>query len=575
METLNFTILEAPTITLSPTTLSLEPVAAGSNAGQSVAAITSAPAGATLSLSGAGAAKFALATGELRTAPGQDLVNGQTYNVTVTATANGGTATESFALSVAAAMPTVTLSQYSLATPQPAYGTATTLANITAPVGATLSVVVLSGGSTSGQYQIVSGQLRTSSTSNPAIGTHTLIVRANVSETNYDSPTFTLTLSTPPTVSINPTAAFIYPVAAGSNAGTNVSTITSGPVGATLAVVGANANKFDVSGNQLRAAPGVDIVALDTYVCNVTSTSDGATATSAAFTLTVRTAAGASGVVTLSQNSLSAVRPAFGVFATLANVTAALNSTLTIISVSGAAASAYTVFGTQIRTNSSGAPAVGSHQFRVRSTEPGGATFDSEIYNLTMLAEPTVSISPTTLNLAPLAAGSNSGQNLATITSGPVGTVLALAGANTDKFAISGNQLRTAASVDLVGGTVYTCSVTSTANGSTATSAQFVLGINTAPGPSGQVTLSQNSFTGVRPAAYATQPVLCHVTAAAGATLTVVSVSGAGAGNYTVTGTRVTSNSFNPPVVGTHTFRVRASEGGTPFDSEIFTLVFT
>jgi hypothetical protein len=575
-ETLNFTILAPPTVSLAPATASTPAVAAGGPAGVKVADITRTPVGATLGLTGADAAKFSITTvvGELWTKAGEELVASAAYTANVTATANGGTASAAFTLNINAAFAT-TLSQYSLSRAQPAYGTAAVLATINSPAGSTLTVQIVSGGSTASNYQIVGAELRTNSTNNPSVATHVLFVRATLNSVNYDSPNFTLTLSTPPTVSISPTAAFIYPVAAGSNSGTNVSTITSGPVGATLAVVGANASKFDVSGNQLRAAPGVDIVALDTYVCNVTSTSNGATATSAAFTLTVRTAAGPSGAVTLSQNSLSAIQPTFGNFAHLAHVTAALNSTLTVISVSGAAASAYVVFGTQIRTNSSSAPAVGSHQFRVRATEPGGATFDSEIYNLTMLAAPTVSISPTTLNLAALAAGSNSGQNIATITSGPVGTVLALTGANTDKFAISGNQLRTAAGVDLVGGTVYTCSVTSTANGATATSAQFVLGINTAPGPSGQVTLSQNSFTGVRPAAYATQPVLCHVTAAAGATLTVVSVSGAGSGNYTVTGTRITSNSFNPPVVGTHTFRVRATEGSTPFDSEIFTLVFT
>jgi hypothetical protein len=195
-----------------------------------------------------------------------------------------------------------------------------------------------------------------------------------------------------------------------------------------------------------------------------------------------------------------------------------------------------------------------------------------------MQTAPTVSINPTTLNIAPVAAANNTGQNLSTITSGPAGTVLAVVGADAGKFEIVGAQLRTRSGVDIVALATYVCNVTSTANGATATSLAFTLNVNTAPGPSGQVTLSQNSYTGSPGVFYVSGALMCHVTAAAGSTLSIIVVSGgSSAGNWTISGTRVTTNSSNfPSTANTHTFRIRATEvGGATFDSTLFTANFT
>jgi hypothetical protein len=322
---------------------------------------------------------------------------------------------------------------------------------------------------------------------------------------------------------MSPISALLYPVEAGSNSGANLATINSGPAGTVLAIVGANADKFEISGNQLRSAAGVDLIEEEAYTCNVTSTANGATTTSSAFTLTIRTAAGPSGEVTLSQESLSVLRPTSG-FVVLAHVTAVLNATLAVIRVSGAQASNYAVVGTQIRTGAI-APSAGTHTFFVRATEPGGATFDSPTFTLTMLAPPSVGLAPTSLTLNPLEAASNSGQSVATIFPSPAEATLALAGADADKFEISGTQLRTAAEEDLVAQEIYSCSVVASANGGTASST-FTLFVNAEPGPSGEVTLSASSYSGSPGVFYVSGAFMCHATAAAGSTLSIIVVSG-------------------------------------------------
>jgi trimeric autotransporter adhesin len=583
---------QATTISLSPTSSSITAVSAGSNAGEAVSTIA-ATAGATLALSGTDAAKFALSGNQLRTAPGQDLADGQTYNVTVTATANGHPASANFALSATSGVVlSTTLSQYSYTGARLA-NTALTLATVTSPPGSTLSVINSATSTATTQFAVSGGSLIANAFGGPAVGTHTVFVRANLGGTNYDSPIFTFIQQTAPTVALGATiTGFAYPTAAIDNTTdkTLIPTIAFTPSSPapTLGVTGANASKFAIVGSSLRTALNTEFLARESYVCQATATLNNATAiSSTSFTLTIRDAAGPTGAVTLSQNTLTAARPASG-FLHLTHVTASLNAALTIVVVSGGSSAAnYTIVGSQVRTTVGSAPsAAGSttHTFRVRATEAGtGTIVDSELYTLVMLQTPTVSFSANPVNTAALAAGSNPGTaSLATVTFAPSGATLALTGADASRFQLvsltaTTASLRSVANVDLVAANTYVCNVTVTANSLTTTSSRFSLGIAAPAGPSGSVTLSQSSFSGSVPTTTAVET-MTYVTFSSG-TLAIVdfaSTTTGATGNFSISGTRIVTSSISPPPAGVHTFKIRATEtGGAQFTSETFTATFT
>ncbi|MCC9601137.1 cadherin domain-containing protein [Stieleria sp. JC731] len=343
---------------------------------------------------------------------------------------------------------------------------------------------------------------------------------------------------------------------------------------------------FTISGNSLVTAATFDASVQDTLSIRVQSTDSTGRSIQKAFTITVQhdnTAPTAIAIDNMTIAENSATGTTIGTLSTT-DADSGDTHTYSIVSVDGNTSStAFTISGSNLQVGTSlDFETKSSYSVVVRSTDAGDLS-TTQTFTITVTD---VNEAPTAIAISNSTVGDNavSGTSVGTLTStdvdaGETFTYSLVSGTgDTDNasFAISGDELVTAATIDFSSQTTYSVRVRTTDSGGNTFEQVFTITQgDSAPSAIAlsSDTVAENSNTST------TVGTLSSTDSNSGDTHTYTLVSGTGDddnASFTISGSSlITTESFDFETKDTYTIRVRSTDSTSLFVEEVFTITVT
>ncbi|MBI5773448.1 MAG: cadherin domain-containing protein, partial [Verrucomicrobia bacterium] len=387
-------------------------------------------------------------------------------------------------------------------------------------------------------------------------------------------------------------------IGVGENAalGTTVATLTtvdvdSGGSHTYTLVTGtgdADNGSFMIVGDALKTATALDYETKSSYTVRVRVTDGGGLTVEKAFGISVTNVNDTPTDITLSAASVAENQPAGTTVGTLATSDQDAGDTVVFTLVSGTGSTdnaSFTLAGTTLQTSASfDYESKSSYSIRVRATDSGGLTYE-EAFTVTVI---NVNDAPTDISLSTASVAENaaSGATVGTLTAtdadaGDTATLTFVVGVGSednDSFTISGGALQTATVFNYEVKSSYSVRVQVTDAGGLTFEKAFTIAINDANDAPVDIALSavvvtENAAIGTGIGSFTATDV------DAGDSHTFTLVSGAGSAdnaNFTIAdGTLQTAAALDYETKGSHSIRVRATDGGGLFVEKQFTVTVT